>query len=99
MELTITDNTAESRFETTVDGHLATVEYVLSKGKIAFTHTEVPEALEGKGIASGLAKYVLQYARDHELKVIPLCPFISGYIRKHLDEYRDWLAPGYQDQF
>ena len=97
MELTIQNNTDKSRFETTVEGHLAFVEYHLNKDRIAFIHTEVPEALEGKGIATALAKYVLQYARDQHLKVVPFCPFISGYIRKHIEEYRDMLAPGYED--
>jgi predicted GNAT family acetyltransferase len=96
MELTIINNSEASRFETTVEGHLALVEYMESPGKIAFTHTEVPAALEGKGIASGLAKHVLQFARDSQLKVVPLCPFISGYLRKHTGEYADILAPGYE---
>jgi predicted GNAT family acetyltransferase len=96
MEMTILNNEAESRFETIVEGHLALVEYERSPGRIAFTHTEVPPALEGRGVASALAKHVLQFARDNQLKVIPLCPFISGYIRKHRADYADILAPGYE---
>jgi uncharacterized protein len=96
MELAIINNTEASRFETSVDGHLALVEYTASPGTIVFTHTEVPAALEGKGIASGLAKHVLQYARDNQLKVVPICPFISGFLRKHTGEYSDILAPGYE---
>jgi predicted GNAT family acetyltransferase len=96
MELSIINNEEDSRFEANVDGHLALVEYDRSPGRIAFTHTEVPQALEGRGIASALAKHVLQFARDNQLKVIPLCPFISGYIRKHKANYSDILAPGYE---
>lgn len=95
MEYPISNNDALSRFEMHIDGYIALVAYDRSPGRIAFTHTEVPVALEGRGIASALARHVLQYARDQQLKVVPLCPFISGYIRKRKAEYADILAPGY----
>ncbi|MCY1382812.1 GCN5-related N-acetyl-transferase [compost metagenome] len=51
-------------------------------------HTIVPPELEGKGIASTLAKYVLEYAKDNTLKVKPYCPFINAYIDRH-PEYQE----------
>ena len=67
----------------------AKVTYVmLSPTSIIFTHTLVPVSLKGQGIASYLAKYVLDYARENNLNVIPQCPFIRSYIERH-PEYDD----------
>lgn len=84
----VRDNPAESRYEALVDGRLAMAEYMLTGENITFTHTEVPPELEGRGIASQLARYALDDARARGLRVIPLCPFISAYIRRH-SEYQD----------
>jgi predicted GNAT family acetyltransferase len=81
--LTIRDNPAAGRYETEVEGEPAFVAYMLTGQNITFTHTEVPERLEGRGIASELARFVLEDARARGLEVIPLCPFISAYIRRH----------------
>jgi predicted GNAT family acetyltransferase len=77
------------QFELVVDNHKAKVTYVmLSPTSIIFTHTMVPFSLKGQGIASYLAKHVLDYARDNNLNVIPQCPFIRSYIERH-PEYDD----------
>ena len=52
-------------------------------GEIYLTHTEVLPALEGKGIASQLVLKVLQDIEHKNLKLVPLCPFVAGYIQKH----------------
>jgi predicted GNAT family acetyltransferase len=88
MELVIIHNELKQRFETTVDGNTAFVEYNLFSHGINYTHTEVPKVLEGKGVGSALAKFVLDYARENQLRVMPLCPFIKGYIDRH-PEYAD----------
>ncbi|NSL86485.1 GNAT family N-acetyltransferase [Chitinophaga solisilvae] len=90
MELTIEQNQAQHRFETTVDGHTAFIVYARFPGGIAYIHTEVPPELEGKGIASQMAKYVLDYARTNNLKVRPLCPYVNAYMKRH-PEYNDLL--------
>lgn len=79
----VIDNPAERRFEIQIDGHLAVAEYVLSPGRIVFTHTLVPEALQGRGLGSRLARAALEHARAHQLGVVPLCPFIRSYIERH----------------
>ncbi|HKK74382.1 MAG TPA: GNAT family N-acetyltransferase [Saprospiraceae bacterium] len=81
------------RFEVSIEDYLAKAEYILTKQRIIFTHTEVPNDLEGNGIGAALAKTGLQYARDNKLEVMPLCPFFASYIRRH-PEYKDLLAPG-----
>jgi predicted GNAT family acetyltransferase len=87
----VRDNPAKNQFELIVDGHTALAAYRLKPGVITFTHTEVPEALGGRGIGSQLAKGALDQARGRGLKVVPLCPFIKGYIGKH-PEYADLVA-------
>ena len=77
-----------SRFAVRADGHLAVLEYQLFKDKIVFTHTEVPRELEGRGVGSSLARTGLEWARAHELRVVPICPFVAAYIARH-PEYAD----------
>ena len=87
----VRDNPARHRFELEVDGHLAIAVYSLAPGVITFIHTEVPEALAGRGIGSRLANGALAQVRARGLKVVPRCPFIRGYIEKH-PEWQDLLA-------
>jgi predicted GNAT family acetyltransferase len=54
-------------------------------------HTEVYESYEGLG--SRLARAALDEARAQGLGVMPFCPFIAGFIERHLDQYRDLVAP------
>jgi predicted GNAT family acetyltransferase len=84
----VRNNTAESRFELDADAHTAFAYYSFSPGVITFTHTEVPQALSGRGIGSRLAKGALDAVRAQKLKVVAKCPFIAGYIAKH-PEYQD----------
>ena len=94
-EATVVNNPAKLRFELHVGDHVAFAQYMLPKGKIVFTHTEVPIGLEGQGFGSKLAHAGLQYARDNELVVIPLCPFIASFIRRHA-EYQSLVMRGYR---
>jgi predicted GNAT family acetyltransferase len=82
-QLEITNNETKQRWEATVDGHLSLIQYRLAGSRITYLHTEVPEALEGRGIASALARAALEDARARNLTVAPLCPFVSGYIKRH----------------
>lgn len=87
----IRDNAERHRFEVVVDGHLARADYVIDGDVITFTHTIVPSALEGRGIASRLIRHGLSEARDRGLRVVPQCPFVAAYIRKH-PEWADLLV-------
>lgn len=93
--LKVQHNPDRKRFEVKVDNHLAVCEYILSKTRIIFTHTEVPKALEGNGIGAMLAKAGLEYAREHELRIMPLCPFVAAYMEEN-PEYNDLLMPGFK---
>jgi predicted GNAT family acetyltransferase len=73
-----------NRFELEDMGETAYLEFDLdSAGWITLLHTEVPEALRGRGIAGELAKTGLEYARDNQLKVDVVCPLVANYIAKH----------------
>jgi uncharacterized protein len=86
----VTDNTAKSRFELEVEGHVAFAEYTSEGNVITFTHTVVPEQLGGKGVGSKLAAGALDLVRAKGQRVVAQCPFISGYIAKKTD-YQDLL--------
>ncbi|PZQ65790.1 MAG: N-acetyltransferase [Phenylobacterium zucineum] len=94
-DVQVINNTDTSRFEVSLDGETAFAEYRLVDHGIILPHTVVPESFEGKGVGSALAKTALGYARDHDLKVIPLCPFIAGYITKH-PEWHDIVHDTYK---
>jgi hypothetical protein len=93
--LQVQHNPAQKRFEVTANGHLSIVEYILTANRIIFTHTEVPPALEGNGIAARLAHAGLEYAKSENLQVMPLCPYVAAYMRSH-SEYQVLLVPGFR---
>ena len=84
----ITHNTEKQRFERTENGLTAVVEYRRNEEEIELTHTFVPPALEGQGIAGSLTRAALEYARAENLRVRPICSYARAYIRRH-PEYDD----------
>jgi len=86
-DIDVTENAAELRYEARIDGELAGfAQYQLTHELIVFTHTEVDPAFEGKGVGSALARVALDDVRANgQRKVLPLCPFIKGWIGKHPD--------------
>jgi predicted GNAT family acetyltransferase len=91
MMSAVSDNEAAHRFEIDVDGVTAFSEYARKNGVVTFIHTEVPDALSGKGVGSMLARGALDLVRARGEKVIAKCPFIAAYIQKHA-EYQSLLA-------
>jgi predicted GNAT family acetyltransferase len=90
-DVIVANNETAQRYEARVGGGLAVITYQRLADRIVFMHTEVPEALEGQGIAGKMAQFALGDARARHLAVIPRCPFVAGYIRRH-PEYAD-LVP------
>ncbi len=88
MASNVRDNTERHRFELDADGHVAFSDYKRANGVLTIMHTEVPKALEGRGIGSALIRGVLDIARSQGLKVDPVCPFAKTYIERH-PEYAD----------
>jgi len=81
----------ESRFELDLGDKAAYADYHLSGSIMTVFHVYTPPEYRGKGLAALVAKYVLDYARDHNLKIIPQCPYMRDYMDKH-PEYRDLLS-------
>lgn len=80
------DNQEENQYEFHIDKYIPKIEYIKSQnGEIYLTHTEIPVALEGQGIGSALVEKALQDIDEKNLRLVPLCPFVAGYIKKHPD--------------
>lgn len=82
-DTTVRDNREASRYDLSVDGHIAFMEYERRPGMIVLMHTEVPPPLRGRGLGGRLAKSVLEAAKAEGLRVIAKCPFVRAYLEKH----------------
>ena len=77
-------NEAGNRFEMHINGHVAFIEYSrASENLFILSHTEVPPALEGRGIGKMLVEKALAYIEEQQWKIVPLCPFVHAYIKRH----------------
>lgn len=90
--LTVRDHVEAQRFEAvdddgTVAGFAA---YHRSPDRVVFTHTEVGDAFEGRGVGSLLVRAALDSVRDEGLQVVAQCPFVESWIERH-PEYADLL--------
>lgn len=86
--LQIVNNEGEKRYEADLGDAIAKIEYIPTKTMIVFTHTEVPPAYEGQGIANKMIRHVLDEARANNMQVNPMCPFVKLFVARH-PEYRD----------
>ena len=87
----VTHNEAARRFEATVDNLRALLTYHRFPDRIVLLHTEVPTPIEGHGIAAKLTRTALDFAGANHLRVLPLCPYVSSFLRQH-HEYHDLLS-------
>jgi predicted GNAT family acetyltransferase len=88
----ISNDEQARRFIARLDGETAVMEYQFKTPVIIFTHTEVPPALRGAGVVGQLVRAALQEAREMGWEVVPLCPFVASWIRRH-PEFGE-LVPG-----
>jgi predicted GNAT family acetyltransferase len=61
----------------------------ISNAELTVYHTEIADHFEGKGYAKLLLDAMIAYVREHNYKVIPLCPYVFAQFKKHPDEYAD----------
>src|SRR5467141_4080409 len=87
----VIQNEEARRFELYINGLRALLTYHLSPDRIVLLHTEVPQSLEGQGLAAKLTRFALDFARANHLRVVPRCPYVSSFIRKHT-EYQDLVS-------
>jgi uncharacterized protein len=97
MTSTVTDNPSESRLEIHEDGELAELLYRTRAGRLILVHTEVPDALGGRGLGGQLVRAAIDKAAHDGMTVVPLCPFARGWLERHPAEAGmvpiDWGAP------
>ena len=82
--------TAESdRYTIAVEGHeVGKAEFTDRGNQRVFTHTEVDDNYEGRGLATILISEALQETRDSGLRIVAKCPMVANYVSKH-DEFKD----------
>ena len=93
----VVNNIEERRFEITVEDRAAFVTYSRHGDRLILIHTEVPVQLEGRGIATALARAALEFARAERLQVDPRCSFIASFIRRN-PQYVDVVLPERREQ-
>jgi hypothetical protein len=79
----VVHNAAASRFEAEIGGRLAVCVYQRQGNVLLLTHTEVPHAAQGLGVAAALVEATLAWARQEGLRVRPLCSYVAAYMRRH----------------
>lgn len=88
QDYTITHNEAASRFQTLVDGVLCVLDYRQSDGVMTITHTGVPDAVGGRGIAAALTLAAFEAARREGWRVVPACSYAAAWLARH-PQYAD----------
>jgi predicted GNAT family acetyltransferase len=93
VDLKVADNEHLHRYEGLVDGEVAGfISYrTRPDGVRILVHTEVDPAFEGKGVGSLLVRGALDAERVRGGKIVPSCPFVGAYVKRHPD-YDDLLA-------
>jgi predicted GNAT family acetyltransferase len=90
--IAVQDNPGESRYELVLDGHVVgEILYRLAPDHVVLLHTEVLPSLENKGLGARLVAGALDDIRSRGLRVVPFCPFVRSYIRRH-PKYADLVV-------
>ncbi len=91
-EITVVHNPQAQQFEVRLNGALAVCAYHRHGSVLEIHHTEVPEALGGRGLAGTLVAATLAWAREQGLKVRPTCSYARAYMQRR-PETQDLLTP------
>lgn len=90
-EITVEHDPAAARFFAQLDGMTARLDYRLDGGRIEMYHVEVPVPYRGRRIAARVTREALEFARAEGLSVVPRCPYVAAFIRRH-PEYQTLVA-------
>lgn len=71
------------RFIAVVDGHECRIDYRLTDGVMTITHTLVPSAVGGRGIASELTRIAVATARENGWRVEAECSYAQRWLERH----------------
>jgi predicted GNAT family acetyltransferase len=98
-QIVVDDAPERNRFELSVDGELAGfLIYRLRPGLLALIHTEIEDRFGGRGLGGRLARFALDRARAEGLAVLPFCPFVNEWLKRHR-EYVDLVPAEYRPNF
>lgn len=92
-EVEIKDNSFLRQFETSVEGHLAKIEYSSQERKVFLTKLVIPEAIVKEHFKEDFIKSVLHHIQEKNLRVVPTSPQIAGFLRKNR-QYKEMLPVG-----
>ncbi len=81
--LNVTHDAVARRFQASVDGLACVADYRLVGTVMHIQHTEVPAALQGRGLAAALVQQVLAHARNQGWQVRPVCSYVRAYMQRH----------------
>lgn len=74
------------------EGEVRIAEMTYSKNgdyRIIIDHTEVSENHKGEGLGKALVFHSVEYAREKNLKILPLCPYARVVFRRNKEEFKD----------
>lgn len=84
-DIPLIKNEEKRRFEIAINGKYTFTNYGEFGNQIALVHTETDPELKGKGAASALVEKTLDYLEKNNIQLLPFCPFVFAYIKKHPD--------------
>lgn len=94
LTLEVIKNDKTNRFELTVDGFIAFIDFKQVDQLIKLIHTEVPDELGGRGVAAALVEKTLVYLETNQFTLYPYCPYVYAYIKKH-PEWKRVVDPSF----
>jgi predicted GNAT family acetyltransferase len=81
----VIDNPSRSRFEIDIDGQVAELLYERHGDRLVLVHTEVPEALGGRGLGGRLVTAAVDTAEAKGLVIVARCPYAKRWLETHPD--------------
>ena len=82
-DVPLVNNQPRHEFEMVVDGSRAFIDYLQRGDTFLLVHTEVPEELQGHGVAAALVEKTLKYLEDNGFKMKPYCEYVQAYLKRH----------------
>lgn len=92
MEIQHTDSDDKGFFKAIENGNEAGIMTYswASHARLVINHIEVNPVYSGKGAGKKLVMAAVEYARENDIKIVPLCPFAKSIFEK-MPEVRDVL--------
>ena len=82
-EVELIDNKEQHNFELWIENQRSFIDYKKKGDQVYLLHTEVPEELEGRGVAVALVEKTLKYLESNHLRLVPLCTYVQSFLKRH----------------